>query len=445
VRPRPERLTLQFPFSEVTCQLHEAVVGPRHRVLFLEHVGFFGRNGLYGDEFGEFGDNALRFAVLSVGALTAAQVVGLVPDVVHLNDWQTALAAVAMKRGYAHTPLGRARTVLTVHNLAYQGVYPKRLMEELGLPWDVFTPEGLEFYDQVNYLKGGLAFADEITTVSPTYAREIQTPELGANLDGFLRSRSAKLSGILNGVDYGEWDPRNDPFLPARYGPDTLAAKRESKKAVLARFGWTDAAALDEPLFTLVGRLAHQKGIDLLVEALRGLLPRAGLRVAVLGSGDPAFENALSELARAHPDKLGVHVGFDNPLAHLLEAGGDFFLMPSHYEPCGLNQLYSLRYGTIPIVRATGGLEDTVVDLKEAQGTGFKFGPPSALALAQQIDRALALYRDEARLQAARRRGMAQDFSWDVAASRYEALYTRGVGAKSATTGELDSRRKRGV
>lgn len=411
--------SLRFPFGDFTATLREARLSDRHRVVFIEQAAFFQRPGLYQEHGREYADNHRRFAFFSMAALTGAQILGVAPDIVHLNDWQTGLAAVALARGYRGTPLARARSVFTLHNVAYQGNFPKWVMDELGLPWDLFTPEGLEFYDQVSFLKAGIAFADALTTVSPRHAQEIQTPEGGFGLDGFLRARADVLHGILNGVDYSEWDPANDPHLPARYDAADLSGKAKCKEALLRRFelevpsGW--------PVFGVIGRLADQKGIDILLEALSQLLHRE-LAVIVLGSGEPRYEQALLGLRERFRDKLAVQIGFDSALAHLIEAGADFFLMPSRYEPCGLNQMYSLRYGTVPIVRATGGLEDTVVDLAQPEGTGIKFLEYSGQALEQAVHRALVLYEKRAELDEVRRRGMACDFSWKASAQKYDAL-----------------------
>jgi len=418
LQPTGQALRVRFPFGEESGPILSVRLAERLEVLFLENPRFFGRAGIYGDASGEFGDNHRRFAYLSVGALQAAQRLGFIPDIVHSNDWQTGLVGVALRRGFDGSPMGRARGVFTIHNLAYQGQFGKDVMEDLGLPWDLFTSEtGLEFHDTVNFLKGGLNFADAITTVSPTYAREIQTPELGANLDGLLRRLQGKVSGILNGIDADEWNPAADPLLPARYGPQDMAGKAECKRALLARAGLADTNA---PVFGIVTRLAYQKGIDLLLEVMPAAL-QADIRFVGVGSGEGHYEQGLRELQERFPQQVGVYLGFDKPLSHLVEAGADFFLMPSRYEPCGLNQMYSLRYGTVPIVRATGGLADTVEGGLEGNGILFEAFHRSALLAA--IRRAQALYADPPRLEAFQRRGMERDFSWAVSARRYESLF----------------------
>lgn len=413
-----EWLRLRFPAGEAQGPISWKRVGPNHDVFFLENV-FYDRDGIYGDSRGEFGDNALRYTYLSVGALSTAQLFGFEPDIVHLNDWPCGPAAVALKRGYRGTALERARSVFTIHNLAYQGMFPKRVMDELGLPWDLFHSDGIEFHDGVNFMKAGLAFSDALTTVSPTYAREIQTHDGGASLDGLLRARSHSLTGIVNGIDPAVWNPEVDPAIPAHFSAADLAGKAACKRALLERFG---LAPSDAPVFAVISRLTPQKGIDLLMATMPRVL-HAGMRFIALGSGDGQLEGAFHALQARFPGQVGTWVGFDEKLSHLIEAGADFFLMPSRYEPCGLNQLYSLRYGTVPIVRSTGGLADTVSDISQPDGTGIRFDDFHVGALEHAIWRAMHLYSERGWLDEVRRRGMGQDFSWDASAREYERLY----------------------
>ena len=422
IRPR-------FPFGEQPAGIRVARPAARQQIWFLDHPGFYGRPGLYGDGHGEYGDNHRRFAFLAVGALCSAQAMHFAPDIVHLNDWQTGLGALALARGFCGTSVGEARSLFTIHNLAYQGVFSKDAMTDLGIPWDVFTPQGLEFYDQVNFMKAGLAFADALSTVSPTYAKEIQTEEYGCMLEGTLRARSSDLHGILNGIDVHEWDPHADPHLPAPYDADDLSGKAVCKAELRHRFGLPDPERVsDAPLFGVVTRLAGQKGISLLLEAIPTLIDR-GAEVVVLGNGEHWYEDALRSLAAHRTDGFRAFIGFDPTLSHLVEAGSDFFLMPSLYEPCGLNQMYSLRYGTVPVVRATGGLEDTVRDADLPDGTGFKFRDFDVAGLLWASGRAMDWWwnrRDE--LDALRRRGMVQDWSWESSAEAYERLYASLAG-----------------
>ncbi len=424
--PLGQSITLRFPVGHFEVDLLEHRPSARHRVLFLGHHGLFGRSGIYGDAHGDFGDNALRFTVLSVGALTAAQALGFAPDIVHLNDWQTGPAALALTRGYANTPLADARSVFTIHNLAYQGVFPKSQMDALGIPWDAFRPDGLEFHDHLSFMKAGLNWADALTTVSPTYAREIQTREHGEGLDALLRERAGELFGILNGVDPDEWDPARDPHLPAHFTAADLSGKQVCRRELLGRFGLDPTST--GPLFVCVSRLAHQKGLDLALEVLPGLLSHGDARFILLGSGERRLEHGFRQLAARFPHQVGLQLRYDEPLSHLVEAGGDFFIMPSRYEPCGLNQLYSLRYGTLPIVRYTGGLADTVVDAGLPEGTGLVFGEFHPGALAHALERALQVHANPDWIGPVRARGMAQDFSWARSARAYEGLYRRLIG-----------------
>ncbi|BDG09296.1 glycogen synthase GlgA [Anaeromyxobacter paludicola] len=392
-------------------------------VYFIEHERLFGhRRGLYGEHGRDYPDNAARFAFFTRAALDLPAALGFSPRVVHLNDWQTALGAWLVRHEKQELAWARgARTVLTIHNLAYQGVFGKHEVPAVGLPWEVFRYEAMEFYDQLNFMKAGLVFADALTTVSPTYAREILTPESGNGLDPQLRHRARDLHGILNGIDVREWDPAADPHLPARFSRDDLSGKAACKEALQRELRLPVRPGV--PLVGMVGRLAEQKGLDLVAAALPDLL-RQDVQVAVLGSGRHDYEELFRRVAREQPDRLAAHVGFDEGLAHRIEAGADVFLMPSRFEPCGLNQMYSLRYGTVPVVRAVGGLEDTVEDYDGFRsGTGFKFREYQPRALLTAVRRALDLYRDRRAWAGLQARGMAQDFSWDRSAQTYERLF----------------------
>ena len=391
----------------------------------VEHEHFFGsRRGLYGDHQHEFGDNAERFAYLCRAALEVPAAFGLRPHVLHLNDWQTGLAAWLLRNEHAQDPVLRStRSVFTIHNLAYQGVFRKEVLPAIGLPWEVFRFDAMEFHDRLNFMKAGLVFSDALTTVSPTYAREICTAEGGEGLDGLLRHRQRDLTGILNGIDHQEWNPAGDPHLPAHYDVHKLAGKHACKKALQEELGLPVRA--DLPVVALVSRLADQKGMDLVLAALPELARRE-LQLVLLGSGRRDWEEAFAHAAREHPHRVAVRIGFDEGLAHRIEAGADLFLMPSRFEPCGLNQLYSLRYGTVPVVRRVGGLADTVQDYDGwKEGTGFVFGDYDPRAMLAALRRAKELYRDKRAWNALLKRGMAQDFSWSRSAAQYEALYDR--------------------
>lgn len=412
----PGALSLQFPFGGVSVRFRSKASGERLTHVFVDVPQYFDRDGLYG-----YPDDARRFTAYTMAALSHAQARGFAPDVVHGNDWQVGLAALALHRGYGHTPIARARTVFTIHNLAYQGNFPKGELEALGLPWSLYTVDGVEFYDQLSFMKAALRTFDVLNTVSPSYAREIQTPLGGHGLDGVLRARAHELHGIVNGVDVREWNPATDVLLPARFTGVDLSGKAACRAALLEAYGLEPTLA-GQPVFGVVGRMVEQKGVDLLQAVLPRVLEQ-GARAVVLGSGDPTFEAKWRELAARFPKRLGVRVGFDNALAHLIEAGSDFFLMPSRFEPCGLNQMYSLLYGAVPVVREVGGLKDTVVDVGRPGGTGLVFPELTADGLARAVLRAVELFRRPDEYRQVQRRGMAQDFSWERSAKAYEALY----------------------
>jgi len=395
------------------------------RLRFVEHPAF-DRDGLYGEGGETYGDNAARFSLFQRAVLEDLARREEDPGVVHAHDWHTSLVPLYQKTGYPRRPC-----VLTVHNLAHQGRFGAGELAVTGVPREHFHPGELEFYGDVNWLKGGLVHADRITTVSPTYAREIQTPEYGCGLEGVLRDRAPALTGILNGIDTDEWNPARDPRIAAPFSADDPTGRARCKEALASELGITSP---ELPLVGMITRLAPQKGIDLLLEALPRFLDQP-FSLVVLGVGEPAFEQALTRLARSHPGRIAVVLRFDDTLAHRIEAGCDFFLMPSRFEPCGLNQLYSQRYGAIPIVRRTGGLADTVEPLDHPgsdalAATGFAFDEPSGRALAGTVLEALRVYReDPATLDRLRRNGMRKDFSWNASAARYEEVYARAIDA----------------
>lgn len=386
------------------------------RFYFVEAPYFFDREGLYNTLGHDYWDNHKRFIVLSLSALAAAQTV-FEPDVIHCHDWQAALTPVyRADQQHSNPRFFGVKTLLTIHNLGYQGRFGRNVWPDFGLNDGWMSRDKLEYYGDINCLKGGIVMADWVSTVSPRYSREIQTPAGGFGLDGVLRSRASSLTGILNGVDYSEWSPEADRFIPARYSLADFSGKRACKKALLDEFG-LPAGDLNRPLIGLVSRLVKQKGIRLILENA-ALFAREDLQFVVLGNGDAAFEHALLDWQRWLPGKVGVHIGFNNRLAHLVEAGSDMFLMPSEYEPAGLNQLYSLRYGAVPIVHATGGLDDTI-----QEDTGFKFGDYSAEGLERAILAALEEYREPERWIRRMRHGMSKDFSWTASARQYSELY----------------------
>jgi starch synthase len=436
-------LWLHFPFGAQWAEIWEARFSENLRTLFVHQPAYFERTGFYAEKGVEYADNHRRFAFFSMAALSAAQMLGLCPEVVHLNEWQTCLAALALKRGYESTQVGQAKTLLTIHNLAYQGIFPSWAVEELGLPWELFSPDGFEFWGQLSFLKAGLVFADALSTVSERYAQEIQTAEFGFGLEGLLKKRASVLRGILNGIDDKVWNPADDAFLPACYSKEDLSGKELCSLTLLERFGLSPApsssAQKRPPIFGMVSRMVEQKGVDLVLQAIP-LLVKAGARVVIVGTGEQRFEQAFKEVAERFSKHVGIFIGFDEALSHLVEAGSDFFMMPSKFEPCGLNQLYSLRYGAIPVVRAVGGLEDSVIDAGEEEGaeaedeksTGIKLSEFSLEAFEAALQRALALFEKPEKLNAFRKRAMSQDFSWEHAAKGYEALYKSMLNADHA-------------
>jgi starch synthase len=388
----------------------------------------YDRESLYGPNNTEYPDNPLRFAMLARAALEFAARQPHRPDIVHVHDWQAGLVPLYLKTLYAsHPVIGGVPSMTTIHNLAYQGNFLPDWTPRLDIGWEHFTMNGVEFWDRISFLKAGINYADWITTVSPRYAEEIQTAEAGFGFEGIVRARRDRLTGILNGIDTREWDPQRDPHLPQPFSAEDLSGKARAKAAVLARYGLgSDAATLRRPLIGMVSRMVDQKGLDL-IAALAGEIPRLDASFAILGTGDPAYQRFWTELAAAHPDRIGARIGFDESLAHLIEGGADMFLMPSRYEPCGLNQMYSLRYGTVPIVRAVGGLADTVRDCVPGarKPTGFRFTEYSPPALLAAIRRALAVFADKRKWRALQLNGMAQDHSWDRSAAEYVKIYDR--------------------
>lgn len=400
------------------------------RYFFVDDPQYFDREQLYGVRGVDYPDNAERFALFSRAAIEAAKRLWL-PDVFHCHDWQSALVPVLLNTLHAADPLLRPLPVVfTVHNLGYHGLFPREALARVGLPESLFHVDALEFFGRVNYLKGGLLFADWLTTVSRRYAQEIQTPEYGHGLDGVIRRRADRLVGILNGVDYAAWSPETDTLIAANYSAKDLAGKSACKKDLLEVFG-LPAANLRRPLLGIVSRFTDQKGFDLIAEVLEELMAEE-LALVALGTGDAKYEDLFREMAQRFPARFGVRIAYDNTLAHKIEAGADMFLMPSRYEPCGLNQIYSLRYGTVPVVRATGGLDDTIqpFDALTGRGTGFKFAAYDGAALLAAVREALKVFRDAKSWRKLMLNGMAQDFSWKSSAAEYVRLYEKARQAR---------------
>jgi starch synthase len=421
-----EPLTLAFGSRTQDVTIYRRQVAEGVDAVLVDAPALFDREGLYGVGPRDYEDNAWRFAVLSRAALEYARLAGERPSVIHAHDWQAGLVPVFQKMLFSSDPVvGGVPVVFTIHNLAFQGVFPREIVPLLGLPDDVLHVDAMEFWGQASYLKAGVNFSEKITTVSPTYAQEILQPELSFGFSGVLARRAADLVGILNGIDTDRWNPESDPFLDVRFNADTLEKKRDAKRKVLAAVGLpVDEASLSRPLVGSITRLTDQKGVDLIAGAADALMALDASWI-MLGSGEEHYEGLWRHLARLHPDRVSATIGFDERLAHLIEAGADLFLMPSRYEPCGLNQLYSLRYGTVPVVRATGGLADTVrdADADRAAGTGFTFTGLEPEAMLDALERALAASGNAARWQQIQQAGMREDHSWDPSAREYVKVY----------------------
>ncbi|MFA5264664.1 MAG: glycogen synthase GlgA [Opitutaceae bacterium] len=402
---------------------------------FIESHKHFSRPGYYHDaDCNDYRDNAQRFGFLTRAGLQLCHDLGFAPDIVHVHDWQTALAPGYLKIWHWDDPiLSQAASVLTIHNIAYQGKYHASAYDYLGLQWGNFTADKFEDYGAINFLKGGIQYADAINTVSPTYADETRTPAMGYGMAPFLNDRGDSYWGILNGVDYTEWDPSTDRLIPARYSASDISGKAICKRELQKRFQLTEDAKT--PIIGVISRLVSQKGLELLAEKIEEIVDSMQAQFTILGSGDKGLESFFGALPTRYAGRIGSHIGYDNEIAHCIEAGADFFVMPSLYEPCGLNQLYSLRYGTLPIVRATGGLNDTVQQYDESSGggTGFKFWDPSALALSNTIGWALSTYFDRPQhMRQMIKAAMSQNFPGESTAQAYVRLYEHAVAKKKA-------------
>jgi starch synthase len=401
---------------------------------FIGYDPYYARRGIYGHDGDGFTDNDLRFTLLSRAALETARHMGWRPDVIHVHDWHTAAIPVFLNTLYrGDASISGAATLLTIHNMLHQGVFDNALMDVLGVGWGHFHFREMEFFDKVNLLKGGIVHATLINTVSPTYAREILKPEFAYGIEGVVRGRAADLSGILNGADYDEWNPGADPMIAARYSANDLAGKALCKKDLQRAMGLPEKPAT--PFFGVVSRLVRQKGIDLLAQALPRIL-ELDVQFVILGAGESWSHVFFEELARSHPERFACRIGFEPAIAHRIIAGCDFFVMPSRFEPCGLTQMYGMRYGTLPVVHATGGLDDTVENFNAAtlEGTGFKFQDATARALHDTIGWAThTYYHNEKAIGTLARRAMQKRFTWEEAGGKYEELYRMAMRKRAGT------------
>jgi len=433
------RVSVPMGFREISVPVFQGSANGI-KAYFLKRDEYYDRKYLYTMPEDDYFDNAERFILFSRGIIEAVKKLDFQPDIIHCHDWQTGLIPTYLKTIYKNDLFfANAKTVFTIHNIAYQGLFPASHFPLTGLPQEVFTPDGIEFWGSMNLLKAGIVFSDIVTTVSEKYSKEIRTAEFGYGLEGVLDSRKEKLFGVLNGVDYDDWSPEKDKFIIAKYDYKDLNGKAECRKDLLKEYNLN--LSDDAPVIGIISRLADQKGFDILSQAMEELMSM-NIGIVVLGTGEKKYHDLFAELAKKYPKKLGVKITFDNKIAHKIEAGSDMFLMPSKYEPCGLNQIYSLKYGTIPIVRATGGLDDTIQDYTQdsrlktqdsstGEGNGFKFNEYSSHALLTKIKEAVKIFSNKKEWKKLVQKAMQQDFSWERSAKRYVELYekvlTKGI------------------
>jgi len=418
-----DRLTFDWTGHEESFSVWESAEGGAS-TYFIDKPALYDREHLYETPAGDYPDNGPRFAFFSKASLEALKALNFAPDVLHVHDWQAAVALAYLRYVYAGSPFFKnTKTLCTIHNLAYQGLFNKNVLQAIGLPEPLFSMEGLEFHGKVNFLKAGILYASAVSTVSYRYSQEIQTPEFGAGLDGLLRSRSDVLTGILNGVDYSAWNPATDAFLAANYTTSDLAGKAACKKDLLETLGLPPSKS-DMPVIGMVSRLTEQKGLTILCDSLPSLFP-LGIKLVILGTGEEKTRQTLETARRRYPSFFGLKIAFDDCLAHKIYAGSDIFLIPSRYEPCGLTQMYSLKYGSIPVVRATGGLDDSIQEFSpaEGRGNGFKFGDYSPQALLKAVQTAIKVYAQKRSWNALVQNAMTCDFSWERSAQEYIVLY----------------------
>ena len=426
-----EEIEVPLGNETIRADIYQGQLTQNIPVYFIGREEFFDREYLYGTSRGDYFDNAERFIFFSRAALILAQHIGFSPEIIHHHEWQTGLIPAYLESIYRADPFfSHTASVFTIHNIAYQGLFKKEKFWITGLPIEMYNPEGIEFWERINLMKSGIVYADVINTVSQKYAEEIQTSEYGYGLDGILKKRGGDLYGILNGVDYQDWDPSRDAHLVADYDLNDLSGKRECKKDLLKEFHLPSSLE-NAPLLGMISRLADQKGFDLLAEILEELFT-LDIGFVLLGTGEQKYHDLFHQVAQKYPQKAGIRLTYDDPLAHKIEAGCDLFLMPSKYEPCGLNQIYSLKYGTIPLVRATGGLDDTIVNYSPTtrRGNGFKFTRYDAKEFLDHIKSAIGFYSQPEHWRQLIRNAMMSDFSWKRSAAAYLQLYRRALEKK---------------
>ncbi len=424
---------INIPIGKKVAKLNvksSFLIGEKSKVqiYFIDSSEFFGRQGIYQDPKTkkDYPDNDERYIFYSRGIFEILKRLGWAPHIIHCNDWQTGLVPVYLKKIYGKDPFfKKVKTVFTIHNVAYQGNFPKETFQKTGLPEDVFTPEGAEFYDKLSFLKAGIVYSDVVTTVSGTYAKEISdSQEYGCGMEGVLKKRKKAFSGIVNGIDYSVWNPDTDQFIPFKFSIKSIDAKVENKKYLLKKYNMKFDPQV--PLIGMVTRLVEQKGIDLVIDGFADLM-KMNVQLILLGTGEKQYHTKLEALAKKYPDRFALELRYDDELSHLIEASADMFLMPSKFEPCGLNQLYSLKYGTLPVVRKTGGLVDTVkeVNVQKGTGTGFFFDEYKKEEMLKAVSHAVNAFGDQKGWQRIIRNAMAEDFSWTNSARQYEELYNR--------------------
>ncbi|MGD9076758.1 MAG: glycogen synthase GlgA [Desulfobacteraceae bacterium] len=428
-RPLLNNLEIPLGIERLTADVLETKTADDIPVYLIERDDMYDRPNLYGSARGDHYDNLERFAFFAHASLRIAEAISFKPDVIHCHDWQTGLVPALLKGPYLDTStFSGTSSVFTIHNIGYQGIFPEEKLSVTGLPKSgFFHSEGLEFWGQVSLLKAGIVYSEAITTVSPKYAEEIQTPEYGMGMEGILQTRQASLHGILNGVDYRLWDPAQDFHLAAKYSAQEMQGKSQCKEALIEEMG-LEPSLQERPLVAMISRLDAQKGLDLVVKVL-GKILKLDVGLIVLGSGDEKIQQAIRKAAKKNPGRVGLFIGFNEPLAHRIMGGADVFLIPSRYEPCGLTQMYALKYGTVPVVRSTGGLDDTIVpyDPKTREGNGFKFGPYKPASFVAAIRKAVDLFHNAEAWKKLLANGMKADFSWDRSAQSYLELYRRVI------------------